>query len=205
MSTQEIQENYFPLPTFPLIIKLLPSKFLGHCITRLKVLVAQPCLTLCNPMDDSLPGSSVHRILQARLQEWVAMPCSRGSSQPRDRTRVSCTGRQTLYCKPHRHSILTNHFLPVYHFALVEFFPVLRHKGLWYWSSSESLRWHQSVPTMHTYSIFRWVEFLLLHLLTGVPSHYVHHLNMPQCWFSLQFFFSFQVEPKLIWKVVKQS
>ena len=42
-------------------------------------------LTLCNPMDRSLPGSSVHGILQA-IMEWVAMPCSRGSSQPRDRT-----------------------------------------------------------------------------------------------------------------------
>ena len=40
--------------------------------------------TLCDPMDRSLPGSSVYGILQARLLEWVAMPFSRGSSQPRD-------------------------------------------------------------------------------------------------------------------------
>ena len=40
--------------------------------------------TLCNPMDSSPPGSSVHGILQARILEWVAMPCSRGSSGPRD-------------------------------------------------------------------------------------------------------------------------
>ena len=45
---------------------------------------------LCDPMDCSLPGSSVHRILQARIPEGVAMPSFRGSSQPRDRTRVSC-------------------------------------------------------------------------------------------------------------------
>ena len=45
----------------------------------------QLCPILCNPMDCSLPGSSVHRILQARILEWVAMPSSRGSSQPRDR------------------------------------------------------------------------------------------------------------------------
>jgi len=50
-------------------------------------LVAQSCPTLCNPMDCNLPGSSVHRILQARILEWVAMPSSRGSSQPRDRTK----------------------------------------------------------------------------------------------------------------------
>ena len=41
------------------------------------------CPTLCNPMGCSLPGSSVHGILQARILEWVAMPSSRGSSQPR--------------------------------------------------------------------------------------------------------------------------
>ena len=51
----------------------------------------QSCLTLWDPMDCSLPGSSVHGILQARILEWVAMPSSRGSSQPRDRTWVSCT------------------------------------------------------------------------------------------------------------------
>ena len=42
------------------------------------------CPTLCDPVDCSLPGSSVYRILQARILEWVAMPSSRGSSQPRD-------------------------------------------------------------------------------------------------------------------------
>ena len=45
--------------------------------------------TLCDPMDYSLPGFSVHGILQARILEWVAMPFSRGSPQPRDRTHVS--------------------------------------------------------------------------------------------------------------------
>ena len=53
-----------------------------------KVIVTQPCLTHCDPMDCSLPGSSVHGILQARILEWVAMPSSRGSSQPRDRTQA---------------------------------------------------------------------------------------------------------------------
>ena len=57
----------------------------------------QSCLTLCDSMDCSPLGSSVHGILQARIVEWVAMCCSRGSSQPRDRTRVFCTGRQILY------------------------------------------------------------------------------------------------------------
>ena len=51
------------------------------------------------PVDCSLPGSSVHGILQARTLEWVAMRFSRGSSRPRDRSRVSyisCNGRQAL-------------------------------------------------------------------------------------------------------------
>ena len=52
-------------------------------------LVAQSCLTLCDPVDCSLPDSSVHGILQARIVEWVDMLSSRGSSQPMDRTQVS--------------------------------------------------------------------------------------------------------------------
>ena len=48
----------------------------------------QWCPTLCNRMNCSLPGSSVHGIFQARILEWVAMPSSRGSSRPRDPTRV---------------------------------------------------------------------------------------------------------------------
>ena len=55
------------------------------------MLVAQSCPALCDPVDCSPPGSSVHEIVQARILEWVAISSSRGSSQPRDRTRVSCT------------------------------------------------------------------------------------------------------------------
>ena len=55
-------------------------------VTRLS---AQLCLTLCNPMDHSLPGSSVHGLLQAKILEWVAISFSRRSSQPRDQTQVS--------------------------------------------------------------------------------------------------------------------
>ena len=51
--------------------------------------VAQSCPTPCNPMDCSLPGSSVHGIFQARILEWVAISFSRRSFQPRDWTRVS--------------------------------------------------------------------------------------------------------------------
>ena len=58
-------------------------------IENLKSEVAQSCLTLCDPMDYSLQGFSVHGIFQAGVLEWVAISFSRGSSQPRDRTRVS--------------------------------------------------------------------------------------------------------------------
>ena len=62
------------------------------------VFVTQACPTLCNPRDYSLPYSSVHEILPARILEWVAIPFSRASSQPRDQTRVSCTaGRLFTY------------------------------------------------------------------------------------------------------------
>ena len=53
-------------------------------------LVAQLCPILCDPMDCSPPGSSVHRILQARILEWVAISFSRGSCWPRNWTQASC-------------------------------------------------------------------------------------------------------------------
>ena len=64
-----------------------PSPVHDTCV---RALLLQSCPSLCGLMDCSPPGSSVHRILQARILEWIAMPSSRGSSQPRDRTQVSC-------------------------------------------------------------------------------------------------------------------
>ena len=66
-----------------------------HC--PVLCLVAQLCPTLCDPIDCSPPGSSVHGISQARILEWVVIPSSKGSSQPRDRTHYYHTGRQILY------------------------------------------------------------------------------------------------------------
>ena len=70
------------------------------CLCSLHVLVAQSCPTLCDPMDCSPPGSSIHGILQARILECIAIPFSRGSSWLRDWTHVSsasCISRQILY------------------------------------------------------------------------------------------------------------
>ena len=59
------------------------------CLSTLNMLVAQSSPTLRDP-DCTLPGSSVHRILQSRIVEWLAISYSRGSSWPRDQTQVSC-------------------------------------------------------------------------------------------------------------------
>ena len=59
--------------------------------------VAQLCPTLCDPMDSSLPGSAVHGIFQTRILEWAAISFSRGSSQPRNRTWVSCIADRRFY------------------------------------------------------------------------------------------------------------
>ena len=60
-------------------------------------LVSKSWLTLWNPVDCSLPGSSVHGVSQARMLEWTAVSYSRGSSWPRNGTCISCTGGYILY------------------------------------------------------------------------------------------------------------
>ena len=75
-------------------IALIPR--FGVC----EVLVTQPCPTLCDPMDCSLPGSSVHETSQVRILEWAAIPFSRGSSQPRDQTQVSCLAGRFFTAEP---------------------------------------------------------------------------------------------------------
>ena len=60
-------------------------------LVSVKVLVAQSCLTLCDPIDCSPRGSSVHGILQASILEWVASPFSRGYSRTRNQTHISRT------------------------------------------------------------------------------------------------------------------
>ena len=69
-------------------------------VRRLKefaVLVDQSCLTLSNPMDCSLPGSSIHGISETKILGWVAISLSRRSFWPRDRTYISYIGRQIFF------------------------------------------------------------------------------------------------------------
>ena len=60
------------------------------------MLVAQPYLTLCDPVDSSPPGFSVNKILQARILKWVAIPFSRRYSRPRDQIWISCIGDRSF-------------------------------------------------------------------------------------------------------------
>ena len=87
-----ICNQYWKIPLYAFLFNLLPM-----CL-HAKLL--QLCLTLFDTTDSSLPGSFVHRILQVRVLEWVAMSPSRWSSRPRDQTcvfYVSCFGRWVHY------------------------------------------------------------------------------------------------------------
>ena len=89
----EAKRNDSYLTNDSYVYLMIHSHPLHQCLLSLWtwfVLVTQSCPALCDPMDCSPPGSSVHGILQARILEWVAIPFSRGSSQPRNRTQVSC-------------------------------------------------------------------------------------------------------------------
>ena len=104
--TEQLSFHFTSLPTQEWNLGLLrlqadsllsepPGK---HACMNAKLL--QLCPTLCDPMDNSLLGSSVRGILQARILEWVSRPSSRGSSQPRDGnciSYISCICRWVLY------------------------------------------------------------------------------------------------------------
>ena len=96
---------HLPTPSAPLFQSKLLEKVV--CILCLQffscplLVVVQSCLTLCDPMDYSAPGFSVHGFSQARILEWVAISFSRGSSWLRGQTQVSCIGRRILYCLIH--------------------------------------------------------------------------------------------------------
>ena len=92
--TFHLPDIYFLPGSFYLLISLSLAYFIHFptfSLLKVKVLVAQLCLTLCDPMNCSLLGSSVYGILQARILEWVGVPFSRGSSQTGEWTQVSHT------------------------------------------------------------------------------------------------------------------
>ena len=71
-------------------VSCIADRFFSRQATSVKALVAQSCLTLCDLMDCSLPGSSVLEFLRARILEWVAISSSMESSWPRDGNCLSC-------------------------------------------------------------------------------------------------------------------
>ena len=95
MQFWEIQPLFFTLKSLNSIVFM----FLRSLIKERGSEVVQSCPTLCDPMDCSLPGFSMHGIFQARILEWFAISFSRGSSWPRNRTRVSCTAGR-LFTEP---------------------------------------------------------------------------------------------------------
>ena len=114
----------------------------------------QSCPTLCDPMDCSSPGSSVHGIFQARILEWVAISSFWGSSQPSDWTflsRISCFGKRILY-----------HLTPppVYYLArngkCRKMWQEIRaQRGLWKWNSFSS--WKEIFFLCPSFYFASWV------------------------------------------------
>ena len=106
MSTGDLAQfpHCAPALLLPLLLWALRERVLGACVSldgcRLLCLLyciilhcivcvcAQSCPTVCDPMDCSLPGSSVPGFLQAKILEWVPISYSRGSFRPRDQTQV---------------------------------------------------------------------------------------------------------------------
>ena len=84
-----INISWMPCVCLDTLHILLWHKSLLPYVVKSESEVAQSCLTLCDPVDCSPPGSSTYGILQARILEWVAISFTGGSSQPRDGTQVS--------------------------------------------------------------------------------------------------------------------
>ena len=120
------------------------------------VLVAQSCLTLCNPTDCRSPASSVHGILQARILEWpLTIPFSRGSSQPRDQTWGSCiAGRFFIVWATGKTLSRPKSFLSL---------EVIQESVIWHLMTIES-NWRKAVPRFGTH------RTLLLESVTEVSQ-----------------------------------
>ena len=90
-NTRVLSKNGEHYPQWAQLVLPCQEQLQGPVLSLSESEVAQSCPTLCDPMDCSLPGFSVHGIFQARILEWAAISFSRGSSRPRDQTQVSRT------------------------------------------------------------------------------------------------------------------
>ena len=94
-------------------------------LLKVKVLVAQSCPTLCDPVGCSPPGSSVHRIFQAKILEWIAISFSKRSSRPRDQTWISGTaGKFFTIWATGKTSLLKYTFMPWHTFCILLWAPL---------------------------------------------------------------------------------
>ena len=96
MGPHRVRHEWSDLAVAAAALYMYFPNYLTLCYAVMCVLVARLCPALCDPLNCSPPGSSVHGIVQARILERAAVSFSGGSSRPRDRTQVSCIGRQVL-------------------------------------------------------------------------------------------------------------
>ena len=119
-------------------------------LLKVKMLVAQSCVILCHPMNCSLPGSSVHGTLQARILEWVAIPFSRWSSEFRDRTWVSSIASRFFTIWAMREALLYSYV------SIIEFIG---------WESQSSRRTpvdrDTALSSKLNYLPYLWLSFLI--------------------------------------------
>ena len=122
-------------------------------------LVTQLCLTLCNPMDYSLPGSRVHELLQAGLLEWIVFPFSRESSQSRDQIWVSCIagGFFTVWATKEAHIPIRKIKIKIVRIPRNKLNqggkrPVLR-KLLRHWPDKINQKWQKQVKNCHIHGL----------------------------------------------------
>ena len=123
-------------------------------VWNLKVLVAQSCLTLWDPVDWSPSGSSVHGILQTTILEWVAIPFSRGSSQPRDQTRFPALWADSLTSEPpgKPHDLPLN--VDTFPFAVLTHWHISRGKsqsGGFVWWNKNKYHWKVKIRNDNAY------------------------------------------------------
>ena len=145
------------------------NKFFKILVSFVLGLVAQSCPTLCNTMDFSLPSSSVHGILQARILKRVAMPSSRGSSQPKDQTHVSHIQISKFQKKFVQHINNKEHFFLIY-------FPLI-------FSFHRTPNNHFSLytPKIFIGSSLFW-QYLLISFLQRGHLFYCSWLRPQTCW-----------------------
>ena len=128
--------------------------------------VARLCPTLCDPMDSSLPGSSIHGIFQARVLKWLAISFSRGSSWPRDWTQVSCIASRCVTIWAPRHTNQSSTVWSLLALGLMLLLPSVSlplHLTPWPWHIKHQPTWEIWLPQM-------W------HVLSGLCGSMFHAL-----------------------------